>query len=76
MRKEKTLRNMHSVVLWCFTLIGISNAAFKLEERYSWNQMDFVFPTRAMKGIRKIRRQNPPTHSTIYELKINLKYSK
>lgn len=47
MRKEKTLQN----VLWCFALFGLSHATFKLEERYSWNQMDFVFPTRTMKGL-------------------------
>lgn len=51
MKEEKTLRNMQSVALWCFALFGLSQAAFKLEERYSWNQMDFVFPTRAMKGF-------------------------
>lgn len=54
MKKEKTFQNMRSVaVLWLFTLFGISHAAFKLEERYSWNQLDFVFPTRAMKGAIK-----------------------
>lgn len=42
---------MKSVILWCFALLEISHAAFKLEERYSWNQLDFVFPTRAMKDI-------------------------
>lgn len=50
MKKEKTFQNLCGVVVWCFTLIEISHAAFKLEERYSWNQLDFVFPTRAMKG--------------------------
>lgn len=44
---------MQSAVLLCFALFGLSNGAFKLEERYSWNQMDFVFPTRAMKGLFK-----------------------
>lgn len=44
--------NMKSVVFWCFAVIfGFSNAAFKLEERYSWNQLDFVFPSRALKDI-------------------------
>lgn len=57
MRKEKTLRNMQNIVLWCFALFGLSHGAFKLEERYSWNQMDFVFPTRTMKGsISKIAK--------------------
>lgn len=51
MKREKSFQNMPSVaVLWFFALFGISHAAFKLEERYSWNQLDFVFPTRAMKG--------------------------
>lgn len=42
---------MKSVVVCCFAVFSIAHAAFKLEERYSWNQMDFVFPTRAMKDI-------------------------
>lgn len=32
-------------------LFGISDAAFKLEERYSWSQLDFVFPSQAMKDV-------------------------
>lgn len=32
-------------------LLGVSDAAFKLEERYSWNQLDFVFPSQAMKDV-------------------------
>lgn len=42
---------MKSILLWCFTLFGLSQAAFKLEERYSWSQLDFVFPTRTLKDI-------------------------
>lgn len=32
-------------------LFGINEAAFKLEERYSWSQLDFVFPSQAMKDV-------------------------
>lgn len=43
---------MKSVIFWCLTaFFGFSHAAFKLEERYSWNQLDFVFPTRTLKDI-------------------------
>lgn len=29
----------------------VGDAAFKLEERYSWSQLDFVFPSQAMKEV-------------------------
>lgn len=32
-------------------LLGSSDAAFKLQERYSWTQLDFVFPSQAMKEV-------------------------
>lgn len=32
-------------------LIGCCHGAFKLDERYSWNQLDFVFPTQQMKNL-------------------------
>lgn len=59
MKTEKSFRNVWGViVVWCFTLFGMSQAAFKLEERYSWNQMDFVFPTRTMKGLYEIHQSH------------------
>lgn len=35
----------------CGVLFGSALGAFKLEERYSWNQLDFVFPSQQMKDI-------------------------
>lgn len=35
----------------CGVLFGSAFGAFKLEERYSWNQLDFVFPSQQMKDI-------------------------
>lgn len=32
-------------------LISAVHGAVKLEERYSWNQLDFVFPSQTMKDI-------------------------
>lgn len=32
-------------------IIGFCHGAFKLDERYSWNQLDFVFPTQQMKDL-------------------------
>lgn len=32
-------------------VIGYCHGAFKLDERYSWNQLDFVFPTQQMKDL-------------------------
>lgn len=43
--------NIRIVLLLSGTLFGYTNGAFKLEERYSWNQLDFVFPSQAMKDI-------------------------
>lgn len=46
------LLNVWSVIFWCFTaFFGLSHAVFKLEERYNWNQLDFVFPSRTLKDI-------------------------
>lgn len=42
---------MKSVILLSFSIFGFGQCAFKLEERYSWNQLDFVFPTQTMKDI-------------------------
>lgn len=39
-----------SVLLSAIFYDGIYGA-FKLEERYSWNQLDFVFPSQTMKDI-------------------------
>lgn len=39
-----------SVLLSAIFIDGIYGA-FKLEERYSWNQLDFVFPSQTMKDI-------------------------
>lgn len=30
-------------------LFGLTNGAYKLQERYSWAQMDFAFPSQQMK---------------------------
>lgn len=30
-------------------LFGLANGAYKLQERYSWTQMDFAFPSLQMK---------------------------
>lgn len=43
--------NLKSGIFACITLFGLCHGAFKLEERYSWNQLDFVFPTQSMKDI-------------------------
>lgn len=45
------IANMKSVVLLSVMLFGLCHGAFKLQERYSWNQLDFVFPTQTMKDI-------------------------
>lgn len=45
------ITNMKSVVLLSVMLFGMCHGAFKLQERYSWNQLDFVFPTQTMKDI-------------------------
>lgn len=42
---------MRSVLLLSISIFGFGHCAFKLEERYSWNQLDFVFPTQSMKDI-------------------------
>lgn len=30
---------------------NLVNGAYKLQERYNWNQLDFVFPSQQMKDI-------------------------
>lgn len=30
-------------------LFGLANGAYKLQERYSWTQLDFAFPSQQMK---------------------------
>lgn len=39
------------LVVLISALVGTIHGAYKLEERYSWNQVDFVFPSQAMKDI-------------------------
>lgn len=42
---------------------GVSEAAFKLEERYSWNQLDFVFPSQTMKDVALASGSYIPTNA-------------
>lgn len=44
-------------------ILGITDAAFKLEERYSWNQLDFVFPSQAMKDVALASGSYIPTNA-------------
>lgn len=37
------------VVLSVILLNGYANGAYKLQERYSWNQLDFAFPSQVIK---------------------------
>lgn len=50
-----------------FVLLGVlfvtSDAAFKLEERYSWNQLDFVFPSQSMKDVALASGSYIPTNA-------------
>lgn len=53
MNFEMVFLNMKiGAIFWYFVaFLALSHAAFKLEERYSWNQLDFVFPTQTLKDI-------------------------
>lgn len=37
------------VLLGVIALVGFAQATYKLQERYSWNQMDFAFPSQTIK---------------------------
>lgn len=41
--------NSLCIVFSVILLNGIAQAAYKLEERYSWNQLDFAFPSQIIK---------------------------
>lgn len=43
--------NFKPVLFLCSYVLVIVNGAYKLQERYSWNQLDFVFPSQQMKDI-------------------------
>lgn len=43
--------NFKPVLLLCSYLLVTVHGAYKLQERYSWNQLDFVFPSQQMKDI-------------------------
>lgn len=40
-----------SVLILCGYLVASTLGAYKLQERYSWNQLDFVFPSQQMKDL-------------------------
>lgn len=37
------------LLLICLSLNGSTRATYKLEERYSWKQLDFAFPNQRLK---------------------------
>lgn len=46
-----TMSGQKFFILIAFAMGHFADAAFKLDERYSWNQLDFVFPSQAMKDV-------------------------
>lgn len=37
-------------IVFCVILLnGVAQGVYKLEERYSWNQLDFAFPSQIIK---------------------------
>lgn len=43
--------NTKSVLILCGYMIASVLGAYKLQERYSWNQLDFVFPSQQLKEL-------------------------